>query len=109
MKSTIEIVQRIAYNVLNFAKGGTYSYQGDGWSHTCGTKNVRYNFELDEIKRLATRRDVQVTRVGLDYQIIFVDTETDTEYDICTKRAQYIGRPDEIMVDVVYNASIANA
>lgn len=109
MKTTIEIVKRIADNVLKYAKGGTYSYQGDGWSHTCGTKNVRYNFELDEIKRLASRIDVEVTKVGVDYQIIFVDTETDTEYDICTKRAQYIGRPDEIMVDVVYNASIANA
>ena len=109
MKTTIEIVKRIASNVHKYAKGGTYSYQGNGWSHTCGTKEVKFQGELEEIKSLATRNDVQATKTGRNYHIIFIDAETDTEYDICTEMAQYIGRPDKIMVDVVYNATIANS
>ena len=109
MKATIEIVRRIATDVHKYAKGGTYSYKGNGWSHTCGTKEVKFRGEIEEIERLAARNDVQVTKTGRNYQIVFIDAETDTEYDICTEMAQYIGRTDKIMVDVVYNATIANS
>lgn len=109
MKTTLEIVQRIARNVHKYAKGGTYSYEGEGWSHVCGRKEVKFRGEIAEIKRLAERDDVKSEKIGRNYHIIYIDTPTDTEYDIVTEMAQYVGRSDIICVDVVYNATIANS
>ena len=107
--STLETIKRIANNIHKYAKGGTYSYEGQGWSHTCGTKEVKFYGEVQEIKRLAKREDIQSMKVSRGLHLVYIDAETDTEYAIIYEPAQYIGRPDKLMADVTYNVTIANS
>jgi hypothetical protein len=107
--STLETIKRIASNVHKYAKGGTYSYEGNGWSHTCGTKEVKFYGEVQELKRLAKREDIENIKCGIGLHLVFTDKATDTEYAIVYEPAQYIGRPDKIMADITYNVTVANS
>jgi len=108
-KSTLEIVKRIASNVHKYARGGASTYTGEGWSHTCGTKEVRFYSEVQELRRLAERDDIEVRKSSRGLHLVYTDSDTDTEYYIIYDPAQYIGRPDKITADITYNITIANS
>ena len=107
--STLETIKRIANNIHKYAKGGANTYQGQGWSHTCGTKEVKFYGEVQEIKRLAKREDIEVRKASRGIHLVYTDKETDTDYYIIYEPAQYIGRPDKLMADITYNVTIANS
>lgn len=106
--TTLDIFKRISSNVHKYAQGGTYTFEGEGWSHTVGTKNVKFYGEVQELKRLANREDVKSEEHGASLHLVFVDGTTDTEYYIIYEPAQYVGRPDKIQADITYNVTIAN-
>jgi len=108
-KSTLEIVKRIASNVHKYARGGASTYQGNGWSHTCGTKEVRFYSEVQELIRLAEREDIEVRKSSRGLHLVYTDKKSDTEYYLVYDPAQYIGRPDKITAYITYNVTIANS
>lgn len=111
MKTTIQKFKEICDNTLKYVPGGATTFQGDGWSHTSGRKPIRYGWERRRVENLI-KANPELARTfgdaGRHTCIQYIDTETDTCYYISIERAVYVGRPDYILVDIIYNWTVSN-
>ena len=112
MKTTVEKIQDIINNTLKYVPGGASTYQGEGWSHTSGRKQVRYGWESRKVEELIKANPELAYNFGRNGRHIglqYIDESTDTCYFISIERAQYIGRPDYILVDITYNWTVSQS
>ena len=94
MKTTVEKIQDIINNTLKYVPGGASTYQGEGWSHTSGRKQVRYGWESRKVEDLIKANPELAYNFGRNGRHIGL---------------QYIGRPDYILVDITYNWTVSQS
>ena len=108
MKTAATKIQDIVNNTLKYIPGGSSFYQREGWSHRVGRKAIRFGWELRKVEEIKKSNPELIESTnGRNFTLASYDSQTDTEYSITIEYAQYIGRPDYIIVDILYNKTIA--